>query len=513
MNDRNVRAPGARRWLVWTSASCITVSLLAMMAMSAAGPSVTVPPMPHAPGFAPPWWGSNPLSESGVFFGMWGVIVVATAGVAAGLLAVARGARPRARWLVAASFIAIAVFTVLPAAGSSDAQSYAIDGNMVVLRHSPYVWTPAQMVRLGDTLAVHGPPTWQNHLSDYGPVATAEEWVSAELGGSSMALITFWLKLWVALAFGGVVLMLDRLLRDNPAMRLRAHLLWSLNPLLLWEIVASGHIDGFAVAFGLAGLALLRLGKPASRRSMLLRCAEAGALLGVAAAVKSPFALFLAGAVWGLRRSPARVAAVVGGWLVLVVTSYAIAGLPAARVLFQRSHEATWDNPYEALYRAFGIAGGLGDDRAPGFLFALGLGVFLAVALLVLFRLPDRVPGLPGVTPALALSIGWIFCWPFQRPWYDAMIIVLLVLYPATLLDWVVLIRLSVSAITYIPAVNLRPGLGFEGIHLFEGAWVSSSVRLFAVAALIWLCVSGRWTTRPGPAPTGLRPPVLQPHT
>ena len=87
-------------------------------------------------------------------------------------------------------------------------------------------------------------------MSVYGPVATAEEWAAAELGGTSMARITFWLKLWNSIAFGVVVLLLDRTLRSDPARRLRAHLLWTVNPLLLWEIVASGHIDGLAAAFG-----------------------------------------------------------------------------------------------------------------------------------------------------------------------------------------------------------------------------------------------------------------------
>ena len=233
----------------------------------------------------------------------WGAAVVGAIGVGAGLLAVSRGARLPVRPLLAVSFIAIAIFAFLPAAGTTDTQSYAIDGNMIVLHHSPYVFTPATMVALGDKLAVGSPPTWAHQLSDYGPIASAEEWLAAELGGTSMALITFWLKLFVALAFGAVVLLLDRLLRDNPAMRLRAHLLWSVNPLLLWEIVASGHVDGLAIAFGIAGLAALRF-TPDGARPTLARCAAAGTLLAAAACTKSPFVLFLVAALWAVRRSP-----------------------------------------------------------------------------------------------------------------------------------------------------------------------------------------------------------------
>ena len=509
MSDRNIRAAGKTRGLVWTAAACITVSLLVMIVISVAGPSISVPAMAHTAG-GPPWWVSLGLPDDFVLLTLWGTAIVATVGVGAGLIAVARGARPRVRPLLAASFIAVAAFAVLPPAGTTDTQSYAIDGNMVILGHSPYVDTPRQMALLGDKLAEHSPGTWQNSLSDYGPVATAEEWVSAELGGSSMAAITFWLKLWVAAAFCAVVLLLDRVLRDDPAMRLRAHLLWSLNPLVLWEIVASGHIDGLAVAFGLAGLVALRFIPPAWRPT-LLRCVAAGALTGAAAAIKSPFAVFTFGALWAVRRSPIAIASVIGGWLAVVVPAYAIAGSAAISVLFKRGNQITWDNLYQVFYRPFGIAGGLGSDHTPAHLATIALILCIAVAVLAFFRLPDLVPGRPAVTPALALSLAWIFFWPFQRPWYDVMIIGLLALYPRSRLDALVLVRLCFGAITYMEAGQVPQHVWFQQIQLFEGDWITSSVRMLTAAALIWLCITGRWGAQPSQASANARPPVLQP--
>jgi hypothetical protein len=505
-----MRGTGATRGLAWTAVACITVSLAVMIAASVAGPSITVPAMAHAPGGAPPWWVSLGLSQPVVLFIMWGTAVIAAIGVGAGLLAVARGARPPVRPRRVASFIVIAAFVVTPAAGTTDTQSYAIDGNMVTLQHSPYVFTPATMVTLGDTLAVGSPPTWAHALSDYGPIATGEEWVSAELGGHSMALITFWLKLFVALAFGAVVLLFDRLFRDDPAMRLRAHLLWSLNPLLLWEIVASGHIDGLAVAFGVAGLTVLRF-SPAGAGPSLARCAAAGTLLGAAACTKSPLALFLLGALWAVRRSPARLACVLGGWLWLTVAAYAIAGLPAVKVLFQRGNQITWDNLYQLLYRPLGLGGTIGADLPPGWVFPLALALFIGVAVLAFFRLPDRVPLLPGVTPALALSLAWILFWPFQRPWYDVMLIALLVLYPSSRLDAVVLLRLCFGAITYMEAISIGHKVWFQQVQFIEGDWVTSSVRLLTAVALIWMCVRGNWGSRPDQPTASLGSPVLQP--
>ncbi len=511
MSNRIVRDVGPPRGLVWTAAACITVSLLLMIAISFAGPSIAVPAMTHAPGGAPPYWISFGLPSALVLFTGWGAAAIGAIGVGTGLLAVYRGARFPVKPLLAVSFIAIGILTLLPPAGSTDTQSYAIDGNMAVTGYSPYVYTPARMVALGDKLAVGSPPTWAHQLSDYGPIATAEEWLAAELGGHSMALITFWLKLLVALAFVAVVLLLDRLLRDRPAMRLRAHLLWSVNPLVLWEIVATGHIDGLAVAFGLAGLATLRF-TPDGVKPTLVRCAAAGTLLAAAACTKSPFALFFVAALWTVRRSPARIAALAGGFLWLALTSYAIAGEAAVNVLFLRGQQVTWDNLYQLFYRPLGLGGPLGSDNVPGWVFPVALALFLAVALLAFVRMPDRVPGLPAVSPALALSIAWIFFWPFQRPWYDVMIIALLALYPSSSLDAVVLVRLCFGAVTYIEAVHTRDIYFFQQAQFFVGDWLTSTVRLLTAAALIWICVTGRWGSTLDQPSTDVRPPVLQPN-
>jgi hypothetical protein len=514
VSDRNKRTAGSTRLLVWTAAICITVSLLVMIVISVAGPSVTVPAMPRPSG-APPWWVALRVPYDVELFLMWGTAVVAAIGVGAGLAAVARGARPPVRALLAASFIAVAAFAFLPPGGTTDTQSYAIDGNMVVLGHSPYIDTPQQMADLGDKLAINSPSTWQQSLSDYGPLATAEEWVSAELGGSSLAQITFWLKLWVEIAFVGVVLLLDRLLRSDPAMRLRAHLLWSANPLVLWEIVASGHVDGLAVALGLAGLVLLRFTPPQKAPSWL-RCAAAGALIAAAAAVKSPYALFGLGAVWAVRRSPVAIASVIIGGLVVTVPSYAIAGWASATVPFKRSGQDTWDNLYQVIYRPlYNVKFGADTTAAHLHLIdKIALVLFIAVALLAFFRLRDRVPGLPGITPALALSLGWIFFWPYQRPWYDAMIIALLVLYPPSWLDAVVLTRLGFAAVTYMDAVTFKHPVWLAHLQTFEGEYITSTIRFLAAIALAWMCISGRWGIRgkPTSAPVSPPPPVLQPQ-
>ena len=289
--ERGQPAPDRLRLILgWVAAIGIVASVAVMVAVSLAGPSLSVVAMPR-PAAGPPWWIWLHPSAARVTFALWAAVAAGGIGVIAALMAVTRGARPSVRALAAFAVIVVGMLTVLPAAGSTDILDYAANGRMAATGQSPYVTTPLQLKQSGDPIGRWIPATWETSVSVYGPVATAEEWAAAELGGTSMARITFWLKLWNSIAFGVVVLLLDRTLRSDPARRLRGHLLWTVNPLLLWEIVASGHIDGLAAAFGLLGILLLRIRTgSADERPALPRFLLAGLCIGVAAAIKIPYA-------------------------------------------------------------------------------------------------------------------------------------------------------------------------------------------------------------------------------
>jgi len=547
-DDRTTRSasPGLTRLLGWLAAAAIAVSTLIIIAVSAAGPNVAVPVM-RKPSVSPPWWHALHLTATFVTVSLWAAMVLGCAGVIAGLVAVARGARPPVRAVMAAAFLAVAVVTVLPSAGSTDAISYAANGRMAVIGHSPYVMTPLQLQRSGDPVGrqipfSEIPSTWLTTVSVYGPVATGTEWAAAELGGSSLARITFWLKLEEALAFGAVIVALDRMLRADPAQRLRAHLLWSVNPLLLWEIVSSGHIDGLAALFGLLGVAALRLrprqassrqassspassspasSSPASgspngdRGQIWLRdAALAGLAIGVATGIKAEYALFGLAVAWACRRSVKPLAAAAAGFVLVVVPVYLAAGTPAIKVLITRSPGITWDTMYQLFWRPVLGYTQFSVTSVPPHLELVAYLLFAAVAVLAVLRLPDRLPDLPAVTPALALSLAWLFVTAFQRPWYDVMAISLLALYSASRLDWVVLIRLLAGATVYVQAVQspVQPHW-LADLGQFDGAWLTPGVRLLATVALVWLCISGRWGWRSAPAVSPGRLPELLPAT
>jgi hypothetical protein len=404
---------------------------------------------------------------------------------------------------------------VLPPAGSTDSISYAASGRMAVTGHSPYVMTPLELARSGDPVGQQIPfgeipSTWTNTVSVYGPVATGAEWVAAELGGTSLARITFWLKLEEALAFGAVILALDRMLRSDPGMRLRAHLLWSVNPLLLWEIVASGHIDGLAAVFGLLGVAALRT--RGQQAIGIGGAAAAGLLIGVATGIKVEYALFGVAVAWACRRSLRALAAAAAGFGLVIVPSYLAAGPPAIKVLVTRSPGITWDTMYQLFWRPVLGYTQFSVSSVPPHLELIAYLLFAGVAVLALLRLPDQVPGRPAVAPALALSLAWLFVTAFQRPWYDVMAISLLALYSASRLDWVVLTRLLAGATIYVQAVQspAEPHWLYA-IGQFNGTWLTPGVRLAATVALVWLCVSGHWGWRSRSVPSSGRRPELLP--
>jgi Glycosyltransferase family 87 len=513
------------RLIGWLAAAAITASTLIMILISAAGPSVSVPVMPRAGVL--PWWHALHLTATFVTVSLWCAMALGCAGAMAGLVAVARGARPPVRPVIGAAFVAVVVLAVLPAAGSTDSISYAASGRTAVIGPSPYVMTPLQLRRAGDPVggqipSGEIPASWMNAVSVYGPAATAAEWAAARLGGTSLARITFWLKLEEAVAFGAVILILDRLLRADPGMRLRAHLLWSVNPLLLWEIVAGGHIDGLAAVFGLLGIAALRARVPRQADEgnhplpeiLTGGAALAGLLIGVATGIKVEYALFGLAVAWACRRSLRALLAAAAGFAVAIVPAYLAAGTPAVKVLVNRSGGITWDTMYQLFWRPVLGYTQFSVSSVPPHLVLVTYLLFAAVALLVLLRLPNRVPGLPAVAPALALSLAWLFVTAFQRPWYDVMAISLLALYSASRLDWLVLIRLLAGATVYAQAVQspVEPHWLYD-LAQFNGTWLTPGIRLLTTVALVWLCVSGRWGWRSESAAAPGRLPELLPAT
>jgi hypothetical protein len=493
---QDLPAEGSARVLSWLALIGIGASILIMLAASAVRDSWMYPPI-KLPGVGPPWDITGLHMSVGVATAaLWTALIIGGLGVVAGLGAVQRGARPSIKLILIAAAVTVVLLTVFPPAGSTDVFDYAAYGRLVVLGHSPYESTPHLLRVTHDAIARSVPTIWQKFFSVYGPLGTLEQFFAAKLGGTSAARITFWLKLWDSIAFGVVAFVADRMLRSNPAQRLRAHLLWTINPLLLWDLIAAGHIDLLAGAFGLLGV--LVLGQHSETvRPPLLRILASGALIGAATDIKINFLFFGLALVWVLRRSLTGLATAAAGAAVVLTPGYAWFGWPALHALSARRNGTSADSFYVDF---------IGSHIRP-YLAEIATVLVISMAVLAYKRMPLGDTTRPIIRVALVLSVSWLFFWPYQFPWYDTMIIVLLMFYPATRLDWLVIARITAGSLPNTPGNPFNPpGHALVLLHHWSIVVVAPLVLLAAAIGLVVLCVTRQWTPRvpggpPGPAP------------
>jgi hypothetical protein len=380
---------------------------------------------------------------------------------------------------------------IVPPTGSTDPLDYAIYGHLAELGRSPYVVTPFQY-RYMYHVQYGVPLDWIKNPSVYGPLATGEELLAARLGGASLAAATFWLKLANVVVFGLVALAADRATRADSAARARAHLLWTANPLLLWNVIETGHVDVLAAGIGLLGL--LVADRWAVRSPSFAYAALAGVCVGTAAAIKADYLLFVLAIAWVLRRRPGQLVATAAGLLAVLVPGYLVAGWPAIKALASRAVTGTGYGFYGFFLHHLGLSLSLSVPIA--------LVLMVLVGYLVFDRLPAGAADRPIIRIALALAVVWLMLWPHQFAWYSVMILCVLIFYPASRLDWLVV--LWFTALT----INDMPGLGFGRAPVKElgkvlyaiqqqiGVHMAPLVMLVAASALVGLCITQRWNLR-----------------
>ncbi len=545
----------------------IGVSVACTFAVAVAGPSVMEPVLPGRAG-SPPWsLGLHPspylavgLTAAGLAAGTLGLVLV--------LRAVRGGWSVPARTVLVAGLLAAAALTLVPAFGSSDQLSYAAYGRMLVTGHNPYTTTPAQLAALGDPVA-RAVQDWSGTPSVYGPLATAIQGLASLAGGTSVRLTVFVLGLANLAAFAVTALLLHRMTRHDPAQQLRAALLWACNPLLLQVLVAGAHVDGQAVVFGVAAVAVMFGPWPRqARRTMgargtmeargarwtrgakgawggeappkggfggwvppgsggswgvvppTSRAAVAGALVGLGFAVKVTTALVGVGLAIALmlilgrqrRRLAPRLAALGAGFVVTAGAAVAIGGSAMLRQSSRASDMVSIGSPWRVIRTIIHLA--VTGTAATDIVKFGAIALMAALALLLIRGLPSAAGG----TAAFAIALAWLFAWPYVLPWYDVLAWALLPLVPlvpgtaAAGLAWLLLARTAALGFGYLPArqtdAALPPGLGWLQPVVRHG--LTPAVLAVATAWLVVLMVrSGRSARAERWAPVAPRPAPL----
>lgn len=314
-------------------------------------------------------------------------------------------------WLAVAYHVAL-VF--VPLVFSRDVYSYASYGRIAATYSSnPYVATPADFPL--DELARYVGPRWFDTPAVYGPLWTqVSALVMRAVDDVSAAIVAFrTIAIAASLATLAVVARLVR--RERPEREAFALALIGLNPVVLFQSVASGHND-LLVALAVAGAAAFAF----SRRHLLATAALAlGTLVKATAAI--PLLLFVLASVAarpkGERaRALAGHAAVAAGLGLLAALPFLNAEDPSLGMLELATHEG-WLAPSRLFRRLFSAGSGGALGIVPRVVFPALL--LAAVALLAreLVRRAPATPSLHGAAWGWGL-LGVMLLGPVLLPWY-----------------------------------------------------------------------------------------------
>jgi hypothetical protein len=319
--------------------------------------------------------------------------------------------------------------------------------------------------------------------------------------------IWFWQLLIVA-AWLMVRFLLRRAAADDGARR-RVDLLWTANPVVFGVAVLGAHVDIIATALALAAVYL------AARRPWI-----AGLVLGATVSTKITYGIVALAIVWSWRHLARkdlvrRLTALVVSSLAVSVSLHLWGGPHVFAQLLKAGQGVSLATAWRPVLNLMTSVMSL--DAA---LTVVSAGSVVAVIVLawLLSRLvgrrpaPEQTPSSPQIlttgqtqsamTATFVLATAYALGAPYALPWYDTLTWATLPLMPGTALDGILLARLTVMALAYVPGRVVAMGsevesltLGFRKIAGPLAAW------------LVWLAIAGvarRESARVVP-PTGRR--------
>jgi alpha-1,6-mannosyltransferase len=393
-------------------------SFLVVALVAATPGSPFTPLLPSEPG-GPLRWFAELVGLDGVHgSALAGIGIAAATLAAAAFLLVLRAAwrgqvSPRAVLWLSAAYLAGVL--LLPLLFSRDVYSYAYYGRIAATYHAnPYVVTPADYP--ADVLANFVGPKWADTPAVYGPLWTQ----TSSLVVRAFDDVEAWIAAFRIIAVGAsaaTLVVMSRLLRRvRPEREAFVLVLIGLNPVVVFQSVASGHNDVLVMLCIAGGLALVFGGRE--------RWATAVLALGVLVKVTAAVPLLLLWVAVAARRPKGHrlralaphvgIAAVLG---LVAAAPFLNTSDPTLGMAELATHEG-WLAPSRFFRRLFDAIGGDALALVPRVVLPLLLlGAVVALGRAVWRRAPAVSSALVGASWGWGLLVLMLLG-PVLLPWY-----------------------------------------------------------------------------------------------
>jgi alpha-1,6-mannosyltransferase len=397
----------------------LSVASFVFVAIVAAAPgSPFTPVLPAAPG-GPFRWAAELIGLGAVHGSALAAIGLVAVSLATGaFLFVLREAwrgrvRPRAALWLSVAYLAGVL--LLPLLFSRDVYSYASYGRIAAVHHAnPYVATPADYP--GDVLADLVGPKWVATPSVYGPLWTHVSSLVVQVFDDVAAWVAAFRVLAVAASLATLVVVSRLVRRVRPEREAFALAMIGLNPVVVFQSVASGHSDVLVMLSVAGALALVFGGRE--------RWATVVLALGVLVKATAAVPLLLLWVAVAMRRPKGeRVRAlaphvgIAAGLGLLAAAPFLNSSDPSLGMAELATHEG-WLAPSRLFHRMVDAIGVDALGFVPRVVFPL---VLLGAVVLLARAVGSRAPAIGS--ELVGASWGWgllalMLLGPVLLPWY-----------------------------------------------------------------------------------------------
>jgi hypothetical protein len=497
-------ALGSDRLVGWLRAAALALSFALLLLVAAAGPSAA------KPGLGPRGWapGDLPiaLSSAAVTATLWTAYLLGALAVALGLWRGVGSGRSwfwgsgtrsgHLSWLWPAVLGALALLTA--PIGSADHINYAAYGRIAAQGGDPYLVAPITWAGGLDPVTSAVEPPWTMTPSVYGPFGTALQTLSSLVGQDNLRQTVWVWQLLIVGAWLMVRFLLRRAAADDVARR-RVDLLWTANPLVFGVAVLGAHVDLIATALAMAAVLL------AARRPWI-----AGLVLGATVSTKITYGIVGLAILWSWRSLARKT--LVRNLIALAVSSLAVfvslhlwAGPHVFEQLQKSGRGVSLATAWRPVVNLLSEAMPLDAART---VVSVASAVTVIVLAWVLSRVVRARPAAQqalsteqvlttqqisttqqtqsAMTAMFVLATAYALGAPYALPWYDMLTWATLPLMLGTALDGILLARLTVMAMAYVPGRVVAMSSDVESLTLGFRKIVGP-----LAAWLVWLAIAG----------------------